>query len=648
MTFLREAQRPVSRLSSALSLSSFAIRVRSTFPPPDKDNSDPWDANNLKIKKNSLENGGEGGIRTPDGLAPMPHFECGAFNHSATSPRGQVARIGRGADITIVVVRDKCKLDIVADDGSPVEATGPGRAELCHRDVFKGGRTSLVTMGIALADWRSKGRFRIGQIDWAAGSRMVANPTCTRIGLFLAIAVGWLCLLPDTALAHAADRGHVLLLPTGYYLIGGASAVALTILVLGFAPVGPLQTLATARLPFGSVPDRARLVSGAVSFLFLATLVVIGFAGSRDPLSNPLPLVVWTVFWVGITLVQGIVGDVWRWLDPWYAPARAIARLTGQECFCRLPRRWAYRPAIVQFLAFAWFELVHPAPDDPAVLATAGGVYFLVNLAAAAVFGHDEWSRRGEALSAFLNLIARLGIVEQSRPVAGRVRLRLRLPGAGLVRARPLPLSGAVFLLAALGSVSYDGLMRTFFWLGLTGVNPLEFPGRTAVAWVNTSGLLAAIALLVVVFLAAVRLGQRLAGSRVPFAKAAGMLVWSVIPISLAYHFSHYLTALVINGQYALAALSDPLMTGADLFGTAGMHVRAGALMGAEAAWLVWNLQAFAIIAGHLLAVLAAHLIAARLETNPRIALLSQLPLGALMVAYTVLGLWLLSSPTGF
>src|SRR5262252_9084435 len=31
--------------------------------------------------------GGEGGIRTPDTLASMPHFECGAFNHSATSPK---------------------------------------------------------------------------------------------------------------------------------------------------------------------------------------------------------------------------------------------------------------------------------------------------------------------------------------------------------------------------------------------------------------------------------------------------------------------------------------------------------------------------------------------------------------------------------
>jgi hypothetical protein len=34
-----------------------------------------------------LRLGGEGGIRTPDTVARMPHFECGAFNHSATSPQ---------------------------------------------------------------------------------------------------------------------------------------------------------------------------------------------------------------------------------------------------------------------------------------------------------------------------------------------------------------------------------------------------------------------------------------------------------------------------------------------------------------------------------------------------------------------------------
>ena len=32
------------------------------------------------------ENGGEGGIRTHEGLAPLPVFKTGAFNRSATSP----------------------------------------------------------------------------------------------------------------------------------------------------------------------------------------------------------------------------------------------------------------------------------------------------------------------------------------------------------------------------------------------------------------------------------------------------------------------------------------------------------------------------------------------------------------------------------
>ena len=44
--------------------------------------------------------------------------------------------------------------------------------------------------------------------------------------------------------------------------------------------------------------------------------------------------------------------------------------------------------------------------------------------------------------------------------------------------------------------------------------------------------------------------------------------------------------------------------------------------------------------------MLVAHMLAGRLHTDGRSAALSQLPLTVLMVAYTVLGLWLLSTPT--
>src|SRR6201986_806270 len=55
--------------------------------------------------------GGEGGIRTPDRLAPMPHFECGAFNHSATSP-------GAKSGLSPVIGA------VIGDDGGPDKARG--------------------------------------------------------------------------------------------------------------------------------------------------------------------------------------------------------------------------------------------------------------------------------------------------------------------------------------------------------------------------------------------------------------------------------------------------------------------------------------------------------------------------------------------
>lgn len=76
------------------------------------------------------------------------------------------------------------------------------------------------------------------------------------------------------------------------------------------------------------------------------------------------------------------------------------------------------------------------------------------------------------------------------------------------------------------------------------------------------------------------------------------------------------------------------------------MSVSAGIASGSAAAWQLWNAQAAAIIAGHVLAVLLAHGLAGRLHQRARDAALSQLPLTILMIAYTILGLWLLSTPT--
>lgn len=457
-------------------------------------------------------------------------------------------------------------------------------------------------------------------------------------------------LVPSVAFAHASDRGHVLLLPTGHYIVGGAATVALSFLVLVLVPQGRLDKLARWRLPLGALPDQLRLAGSALSFLFLLFLIAAGFSGSPDPLTNPLPLIFWGVFWVGLTLVQGLVGDVWRWIDPFYAPWRVLAGLTRGRITTRtLSARLGYSPAIIQFFAFVWFELVHSAPDNPTVLASAICVYFTVNLMAMLVFGHDEWARRGECLSAFLRMMARLGVIGgkaiESSTEQGRRQIDLCWPGARLVSALPLPPSGVLFLLLILSSVSFDGLMRTFFWLGHLGVNPLEFPGRSAVTTSSTFGLAGAFAVLGGAFYVAVALGERLVGKAGTTHAAAGVLVWSLVPITSAYHLAHYLPSLVIDVQYALAALADPFASRQGLFGAPHLQVHAGILMGADRVFLVWNLQAFAIVGGHLLAVLVAHVMAFRLHGSAKQAARSQLPLAVLMVFYTVFGLWLLSAP---
>ncbi len=458
-----------------------------------------------------------------------------------------------------------------------------------------------------------------------------------------------LCLSSAPAAAHAGEGGFVLLLPTGYYTLGGALAVAASFAVLALLPPQGLDRLARASLALARFRREGRAITSLLCFLAFAGLVWAGFRGSRDPLSNPLPLIVWTVWWVGLTLVQGILGDLWRWLDPWYGPWRltcAALRLSPRKPPLRLPERLGRAPAILLFFGFAWFELVYPAPDDPERLAVAASLYWLLTFAGMLLFGHARWARQAECFSVFFGFVSRLAMFQVEHNDDGTNRLWLRAPGAAAAEAERTGMSGVFFLLLALASVSFDGLMRTFAWLGAIGVNPLAFPGRSALELSGTLGLAGMFAALSAAFLGAVAAGERLAGSRTPLRTAAGRLIWSILPISLAYHFAHYLTSLVVDGQYALAAISDPLSAGWNLFGTAGFHVLAGLVLGAQSAWTIWNLQAAAIIAGHMLAVAIAHLVAYRLHGSHGRAALSQLPLAVLMVGYTVFGLWLLSTPS--
>jgi hypothetical protein len=126
---------------------------------------------------------------------------------------------------------------------------------------------------------------------------------------------------------------------------------------------------------------------------------------------------------------------------------------------------------------------------------------------------------------------------------------------------------------------------------------------------------------------------------------ALGALVYSIVPISIGFHFAHYLTALLVDGQYAVIAASDPFGTGLDLLGLNERRVTTSFLNTYESVRTIWNLQTAAIVIGHVAAVALAHAVALRHFGEGRRATVSQLPLAAFMVLYTLFGLWLLATP---
>jgi hypothetical protein len=58
-----------------------------------------------------------------------------------------------------------------------------------------------------------------------------------------------------------------------------------------------------------------RTIISILSFCGLGVLVLAGWWGTRDPLANPLPLFFWTLLWTGLVILQGLIGNLWSWLN---------------------------------------------------------------------------------------------------------------------------------------------------------------------------------------------------------------------------------------------------------------------------------------------------------------------------------------------
>ncbi|MGZ4334334.1 MAG: hypothetical protein ACXVRJ_08705 [Gaiellaceae bacterium] len=440
-------------------------------------------------------------------------------------------------------------------------------------------------------------------------------------------------------LAHAAPINYKFPLPIWLYVAAGGAAVLLS---APAAAVAVTEGDAVERRGQDLYRHAWRL--GPVLTAIGIAVILVALAGglfsttdeSQAFFENPVTVLTWVDFWVGLGIVSWLVGNVWERVSPLNVGGRALDRLLARSGIQSLqyPARLGQWPAVALLLAWSWLELIWGPAKEPRPLAAILVAYLLATLVGCALYGAEAWFANVELFSVFARTLSRFSplelrpfVPEQWAAAPRHERsARPRLYGAGLRTDPPLPAGGAAFVLAALATVVFDGWSQTdrfasfqqWFW------ERWSFLAHH-VDVLQTLSMVAVVAIFVAAYLAVTR------GHAEAFAV-------TLIPIASVYFTAHYFAYLLIAGENTVAVVVDPFGHSWNPLGW-GEY---GIWKGIAPAGAVWWIQVVLIVFGHVVAVFAAHRLALRASTRGR-AIVAQLPLVGLMVAYTVAGLWVLA-----
>ncbi|MGI8749254.1 MAG: fenitrothion hydrolase [Thermoleophilaceae bacterium] len=444
-------------------------------------------------------------------------------------------------------------------------------------------------------------------------------------------------------------------LPIPEWLFGWAAAVVLVVSFVALAVLWPqprLQDGGLRALPgalSAVLTSRAvEVVCGAVGVGLLFLVVYSGLRGVQVASANFASNFVFVVFWVGLVPASVLLGDVFRAFNPWRALGRTVAWISQTAARepmpapLAYPQRLGYLPAAAGLLAFTALELVASSGSQPKNVAVATLAYSAITFVAMALYGVEEWSRKGEAFGVYFSLFARISVWTRRGE-----RLGLRKPLSGLAEFEPLP--GSVLLLAVMiGTVTFDGAGEGPLWTGAApriqdlfesiGLSP-----EKALEGAFFIGLCAGVALIFGFY----RLGMTGAasvGGNQSVKRLTRAFVHTLVPIATAYVMAHYLTFLLYQGQSMKFLVSNPLGGNAtNIFGTADDAIDYG-VIGATTAWYC---QVGFVVVGHVAALTMAHDRALVTYDKARLAVRSQYWMLLVMIGFTLLALWLLAQSNG-
>jgi len=450
----------------------------------------------------------------------------------------------------------------------------------------------------------------------------------TKRSVFTASAtLGLTVAFPSVASAHGIGGRLDLPVPISYFVVTAAVVLVVSFVVLSLMWPEPRFEDGPRHEP-SAVSIRRRGFAATVGvvalLLVIAQLIPPLFGLETDPAKPTIaPVMVWVVFWLVVPFAGAVIGDWYTDLNPWRTLARTLR--IGKTERPHVTASAGVWPAAAGFVAFTWLELVHPSSGSPVTLGVAALVYTLALMTAMAVVGRETGLAAFDVFTPYNRLISAISPV--GRREDGRLIWRGWLRALTVIPQWP---GLAVFVIVAIGTVSYDGASGTQWFFDTFSVFGRSTSGSTLL-------LLASVAVVGLAYYLASWMAARLVSGSWTAGQVAGRFAHSLVPIAFAYAVAHYLSLILFEGQQLIAAISDPFALGWDLFGTAESKID----FFITTAEPIWYAQVGVLVLGHVLGVTLAHDRA--LTDFGSDAVRSQYAMLLLMVGLTTSGLLILS-----
>jgi hypothetical protein len=447
----------------------------------------------------------------------------------------------------------------------------------------------------------------------------------------LAAAVASL-VMPATAAAHTITERYAAPLPLVAYVAGAALAVAMSFVFVSLRQQS--KPVSVEARPPHEVPRLIRWPLRVLGIVAWVWIMVQAFLGGNDPSADVGQIFLWIYGWIGVALISALLGPVWGWLDPFstmhlalVGAGRRLGLLSrhdpddeedGAEEGRPYPARLGRWPAVIGFAIVVWLELVAFVTGGRP-LATVLLAYTLFTLAGMAWFGRATWRRNGEVFSVWFGLLGRLAPYRlEGEPEDNELARR---PFASGLFADSWSREEVVLVTLGTASIIFDGLSQTRLYFDLIG--RLDFAPAVVVNSIALAIWFAIV--LAVVFAVVRRIGINAIG--------AGLL-----PVAIGYLLAHYIVTLLFDGQRIVIAVNDPLVNGSSLlFYPLSNMSEPWAFLPAS---IIWTIQLAAVVGGHVVGAWAGHAALAADARQGGARLANQLPLAALMVAFTSITLW--------